>query len=666
MIDVIVCFLQVTLVASFTVMISKLCLSRSPNFSTKACTIGMLFCALLVLATFFEIPRLQTRFNLRAERQTSTSPSPVELRPSHLQSEAAEKPSSSGLSLSLENVIRTLSRIEHTPSSIERRITWGCFVAVGLCVCFTILKLGIGMKRVWHLHQSAEFTPLSPVNHQVQSLKQQTGFSRTIRVFTCDRIASPCVTWLRRGTIFVPSDFDSWDDEEQTVALTHEICHEVRSDPFWRLLAEVCLSLVCFHPLMFMLRNQLIFSQELATDQAAAKCLGSTNRYRRGLSALALRMDSQPLTPFLVSVSTSNVVRRIKMLSRKTRSLSKPQEIILMLAVISGCGVFTAWSVHAEDPVRVATRQSDKNATTGDISKARTILPWENLGEREGYVVLQPGVLAGHPVLRKIYKAHLDEATNFRAEQLDLSPEEVKSIQLPLANVIREIPEGNRSQFGGDRYQSQVVIDSIFIETTRPVQWNNLMKVVPDWLSDEHQQWLTEELSKYNNRTVLALGPKIETPGPFPHTEAVRAAWSLVQQCPAATVSAIPEDLHLKIKEKDDKIHAGDLFEVVESVALGIDTIAGELRLHLVLVPPLGTSVSILRQRFERSKLAALEWRRDSSESLGNATAKYLATLQLIEDFESATIETHKNPSGGELLVLTMNSRVDLRAFLAE
>jgi beta-lactamase regulating signal transducer with metallopeptidase domain len=244
-----------------------------------------------------------------------------------------------------------------------------CLVFLGRCIA--------GGYWLWQLRNAQRLPEESFIYQELALLSAECGISFPVDIRTCDLLSSPCVSWLSRGTIYVPNNFEQEQPEERSTALAHKLIHEVRRDPQSRFLAELCLSLLCYHPLMLLLRRrQLIFTQELATDRQAAGLLGSLNAYQRGLSLLALRMDSQRTASYSVSVSTNDVIRRIKMLSSTRPSLSRWQEVVSVAAILFVSGIAAAWTANADEPIRVVSRRKIDVSNGEHQGLARTILPW--------------------------------------------------------------------------------------------------------------------------------------------------------------------------------------------------------------------------------------------------------------------------------------------------
>jgi hypothetical protein len=87
-------------------------------------------------------------------------------------------------------------------------------------------------------------------------------------------------------------------------------------------------------------------------------------------------MDSQRTASYSVSVSTNDVIRRIKMLSSTRPSLSRWQEVVSVAAILFVSGIAAAWTANADEPIRVVSRRKIDVSNGEHQGLARTILPW--------------------------------------------------------------------------------------------------------------------------------------------------------------------------------------------------------------------------------------------------------------------------------------------------
>ncbi len=672
MIAILVCLLQITAIAGIASIAAKICLTRSPQLSARFCWLGLFLSAVVVLATCFDTPRLWT---LQTTNQTSDT---SDKRASHILAANAGNVESGSFAdsgtrsgFTARELLQQLTHLRNQHPVAESRLVGGCSLIAALFCLVLLGRCIVGGHWLWRLRNAQRLPVESPVWQELSRLSADCGISFCVRICKSELLSSPCVSWLSRGTIYVPDNFEQWKPQECSAALAHELIHEVRRDPQSRFLAELCLSLLCYHPLMLLLQRQLIFAQELATDRLAAGLLGNVNAYQRGLSLLALRMDSQHTASYLVSVSTNDVIRRIKMLNSTRPSLSRLQESVSVAVIVCLFCLAAAWTASADEPIRVASRTKTDVSGVERHGPAKTILPWEQLGEQDGYVVFQPAVFVKHPLLRAVYEAHVTEALKgFDLNALGLTAENVTSLQLPVVLEVNEIPEEQRTDHDGHRHQLRIGASAIAVQTIQPAEWTKFGEQIPSHLvAPEQQDLIKLQLASFEQQTVMRLVPEAVRNRQCEHTEELRSVWGEVSNCVFAAASATPKDFELRIHEGVDAIDAGALFGAIDSTAVGIaldsDSVYPQVR--FAFAPREGRSASEVLALAENTQAkilatghAVVALRPDSLSD----DAKRDAIKQLLDDFGSLTLEIVASEDGGEIVVATMQATVDLTKLL--
>ena len=104
------------------------------------------------------------------------------------------------------------------------------------------------------------------------------------------------VTWgVVYPVILVPAN-DSWDEEQRTAVLTHELAHVKRFDALTQQLAQVALALLWFHPLVWIAVRRMRLEREHACDDFVLASGARASRYADELLGLARRL-SRPTAP---------------------------------------------------------------------------------------------------------------------------------------------------------------------------------------------------------------------------------------------------------------------------------------------------------------------------------------------------------------------------------
>lgn len=477
MIAILVCISQLTALCLLTLAAAKLCLLRAPQLAAQLSFWGILLSGATVVVACLDLPRPWTLI-----RSTSTS-AQMTLTSSNPPTETKHDPDMPSLAwgIPLESVLAELSKLRQSQPVLESRVVKACYVfafVIGLLFLLRCLVGGWTLVRLWST--CSRNTELE-LNQQLANILQRNGFWKTPKIYTSTRIHTPCVSWLRRGVIYVPEGFSDWSDVEQQTALAHEWGHEIRWDAQWRFVAELLLSLFYFHPLAGRMRRTLILGQELATDRRAAQMLGSLKRYRQGLSMLALRMDADRKTSFSfgVSVSTNSVVRRIRMLHLKEPKRRPWQEIIVTIVFSLMTTLSIGWTIQADEPLRLASRNKVKPPVASVFQHA-PLEPWNELGQQTGYVTARPSQLNDFPEYQRLADfliSHLGEKTGIDFDGYGVKTSNMEILLTNLSGSVTRVPEEKQLE-EGKQYTGNLTATAIDMKTHSPVRWSELTKEV--------------------------------------------------------------------------------------------------------------------------------------------------------------------------------------------
>ena len=132
---------------------------------------------------------------------------------------------------------------------------------------------------------------------KVQGMARKLGMDRSVQVLETAHIQTPVVFGLFRPTIALPTGFtEQFNCRQQEAILGHELAHLAAHDPLWYLLADALVSLLWWHPLVWVARSRLQVASELAADEACvlaehgpetlAECLVSIAKEMHGPGAM--------------------------------------------------------------------------------------------------------------------------------------------------------------------------------------------------------------------------------------------------------------------------------------------------------------------------------------------------------------------------------------------
>lgn len=104
---------------------------------------------------------------------------------------------------------------------------------------------------------------------RVQDIAHKLGLGKDIQVLETERIHTPVVFGLFRRGIALPKGFTQrFAQEQQEAILAHELAHLTARDPLWYLLADALVTILWWHPLVWLARSRLHVTSEMAADEA--------------------------------------------------------------------------------------------------------------------------------------------------------------------------------------------------------------------------------------------------------------------------------------------------------------------------------------------------------------------------------------------------------------
>jgi bla regulator protein blaR1 len=128
---------------------------------------------------------------------------------------------------------------------------------------------------------------------------QQSIKSISLSVRSSHLAASPYITGIINPTLVLPVDFfKCFDEQQQTLILSHELHHFKSGDLFWNLVAQLVVIIFWFNPFCWYAYIQYRHHQEMACDQSILQLHNKSTRlaYAKAMLLCHQQEKSTPLT----------------------------------------------------------------------------------------------------------------------------------------------------------------------------------------------------------------------------------------------------------------------------------------------------------------------------------------------------------------------------------
>lgn len=159
------------------------------------------------------------------------------------------------------------------------------------------------------------------------------AYNAPLRIFTTEKLASPCIFGLFRPCIYIPEDSAS-DSEAVEYITAHEVCHYRCGDLVWTVLRYVLLAVYWFDPFVWAAAVLSKRDCECACDEAAIKMLGEERRFRYGKAIIDLipLKNSESLGIASTSMASGKKVLKERMQFIAAGPVNRASAVIMAVA----------------------------------------------------------------------------------------------------------------------------------------------------------------------------------------------------------------------------------------------------------------------------------------------------------------------------------------------
>lgn len=596
--------LQLSIVLLFVLFLARIVRRRSPDLAAKIGTRGLMLGCLLVAFAVLDVPRFIQGSVTPSVRTTSETI----VRSDETTPDKGDTP----ITFSLRPVLLWLASQDVVENSDRQdQVDWVMVFCMITLLLFLMLCVGfVATTQMHHRSTPIEVDGKHPLFECIRN--------ENVSLRESSLLVVPCVTFYGGRTIYLPADWNQWPENELATALAHEIAHLNRRDARQRLLVQVACFVQWFHPMAWMISRGVTLSQEMAADRRAARTTDSD--YAVSLSRIALRMDQRIhgraddsmkhwfTRPGMVSVSSSHLIRRIKMLSQQTEgSVSRCRAGLAQLAVVTVFVSAACWNLNADQPddnesgktpaARVASVPK-KSEIAGEPFSRPMISPWEHVASNNhGYGVVRVRQMLLHPNLafaRGVVDSAVDSA--WRMIATDQSADNRAALGLGVSNIddaivsLQAVIENNEPKDDEDSDQNGKVTlgtDGLKLRFAEPISHDNvraaldvsrLVQVGEQWgpLAEGSDMTTTQFMDQlidgiFTSGTIsreLAVQPKTKDANEQSMAE-LRRAWTQVDGGLLTLCSILPDSLGF-VETDADKL-ADRVLSQASAIGIGID-----------------------------------------------------------------------------------------------
>lgn len=207
-------------------------------------------------------------------------------------------------------------------------------------VFFLLVKLLV--SEISHRNQMKTAEALVP-DPWFEDMKTTLGIKQEVQLFTNARIQSPLMQGLWHVRIYLPRPYKSWTTGEQKSVLAHELMHIKRKDIIVIYLQALVRTLYFFHPMVWLVNDQIDLEREKICDDAAID-LAQSDRgsYGHQLFKQLSSLKGEKSTPVLAGgffMTDSSVIKRFKYIKEKRGYMKNRLKLYHILLIVVVCSV---------------------------------------------------------------------------------------------------------------------------------------------------------------------------------------------------------------------------------------------------------------------------------------------------------------------------------------
>jgi len=225
------------------------------------------------------------------------------------------------------------------------------FVVWMAIVFFLLVKLLVSEIR--HRNQMKTAEELVP-EAWFEDMKATLGINQKLQVFVNPKIQSPLMQGLWQVRIYLPRQYRTWTQDEQKSVLAHELMHIKRKDIIIIYLQALVRTLYFFHPMVWLVNDQIDLEREKICDDAAIDLAQSERgTYGHQLFKQLSSLKGGKSTPVLAGgffMTDSSVIKRFRYIKEKRGNMQGKLRIyhVLLILLVISLAIIVACSQETE------------------------------------------------------------------------------------------------------------------------------------------------------------------------------------------------------------------------------------------------------------------------------------------------------------------------------
>jgi beta-lactamase regulating signal transducer with metallopeptidase domain len=270
---------------------------------------------------------------------------------------------SQGSSESDLTIDRTSSRRRATLTTTSRSVLLLAF-GYALFIFVRALRLARFWLRKERLRRSASGTGVTPeIEAAAERCRDLLGVAE-VPVTLSARARVPYTIGALRPLIVLPEAFSANVEESRLLSVIgHEMAHVARGDFLTNLVCELVAVPISFHPLAFLIKQQIDRSRELACDELVTNHILAPKVYARSLLWAADVSRQYASQAFMLSIFDAQILeeRIVRIMRSNTRIGARLARTLMFAAIFVLClsaVSLSLFSVELQTPVRAAMTES--------------------------------------------------------------------------------------------------------------------------------------------------------------------------------------------------------------------------------------------------------------------------------------------------------------------